>query len=213
VRTHELIDLLAADARPVAAGAPSRWLGWAALGGGAIALALVLAWLKPRPDLSHAMSGGFFWLRALFTAALGLAGFWATERLARPGVSARAALVMALVVLAAFETAAIVQAAPMSGEARMLAMRGVSWTVCARNIVLLAAPMMLICIFVLRRLAPTRPMAAGFAAGAFAGGLAATVYGLHCPEATFVFVGVWYVLGVLISGLIGSVIGRFALRW
>jgi hypothetical protein len=74
-------------------------------------------------------------------------------------------------------------------------------------------PMTLICLWVLRQLAPTRPMLAGFAAGAFSGGVAATVYGLHCPEATFVFVGVWYTLGLVASGLIGALIGRFALRW
>jgi len=65
----------------------------------------------------------------------------------------------------------------------------------------------------LRWMAPTRPMAAGFAAGAFSGGIAATVYGLHCPEATFVFVGLWYTLGVAASGVIGAIAGRYLLRW
>jgi hypothetical protein len=62
-------------------------------------------------------------------------------------------------------------------------------------------------------MAPTRPMLTGFAAGAFAGGVAATVYGLHCGESTMVFVGTWYTLGVLGTGLLGAVVGRWALRW
>jgi hypothetical protein len=66
---------------------------------------------------------------------------------------------------------------------------------------------------VLRGMAPTRPGLAGFAAGAFAGGLAATVYGLHCGESTMVFVGTWYTLGVLGTGALGAVIGKWALRW
>jgi len=213
VRTPELIDILAADTQAVAPGAAPRWLAMAAAGGAAIALMLVLMWLKPRPDLASAMHGGFFWTKAGYTAALGVAGFWATERLARPGGPWRSAAVMGLVVLAGFGFMAVMQFAPMDGAARMAAMRGVSWTVCTRNIVVLAAPMTLICLLVLRQLAPIRPMLAGFAAGAFAGGVAATVYGLHCPEATFVFVSLWYTLGIMVSGLIGSVAGRFMLRW
>jgi len=213
VRTPELIDILAADTQAVAPGAAPRWLAMAAAGGAAIALMLVLMWLKPRPDLASAMHGGFFWTKAGYTAALGVAGFWATERLARPGGPWRSAAVMGLVVLAGFGFMAVMQFAPMDGAARMAAMRGVSWTVCTRNIVVLAAPMTLICLLVLRQLAPIRPMLAGFAAGAFAGGVAATVYGLHCPEATFIFVGLWYTLGVVVSGLIGAALGRFLLRW
>jgi hypothetical protein len=43
--------------------------------------------------------------------------------------------------------------------------------------------------------------------------LAATVYGLHCGESTMVFVGTWYTLGVLGTGVLGAVIGKWALRW
>jgi hypothetical protein len=53
----------------------------------------------------------------------------------------------------------------------------------------------------------------GFAAGAFAGGVAATIYGLHCGESTMVFVGIWYTMGVLGTGVLGAVIGKWALRW
>jgi len=66
---------------------------------------------------------------------------------------------------------------------------------------------------VLRGMAPTRPALTGFAAGAFAGGVAATVYGLHCGESTMVFVGTWYTLGVLGTGLLGAIVGKWALRW
>lgn len=213
MRTDELLDVLAADTRAVPAGWASRWLAMTAAAGAMVALALVLAWLKLRPDLGRAVAGGFFWIKALYTAALGVAGFWATERLARPGVSARAAVLAAIVVLLVFELVAAIQFAPMNGPARLVALQGVSWTVCSRNIVILAAPTTVLCLLVVRQLAPTQPTAAGFAAGAFAGGVAATVYGLHCPEATFVFVGVWYTLGIVVSGLIGGLLGRFMLRW
>jgi hypothetical protein len=95
----------------------------------------------------------------------------------------------------------------------MAMLRGQSWTVCAMHILTLALPGLAINLLVLRRMAPTRPMLTGFAAGAFAGAVSATVYGLHCGESTMVFVGVWYTLGVLGTGLLGAIAGRWALRW
>ena len=213
MQTHDLIEALAADTGRVPAHALERRLTFTALGGAAVALVLVLVWLKLRPDLGEAIGGGFFWIKALYTAALGLVGVWATTRLARPDVSPRAAALVALAVVAGFELVALVQFAPMDASARLAALRGVSWQVCSRNIVILAAPMLAMSIAALRWMAPTRPMAAGFAAGAFSGGIAATVYGLHCPEATFVFVGLWYTLGVAACGVIGAIAGRLALRW
>ncbi|WP_395445953.1 NrsF family protein [Caulobacter sp. UC70_42] len=54
---------------------------------------------------------------------------------------------------------------------------------------------------------------AGLATGLFAGGVAATVYGLHCAENTFTFVALWYSLGVLSLAALGAAVGRWALRW
>jgi hypothetical protein len=213
VQTHELIDMLADDASAVSPIETQRRLALAALAGAAIALVMVVAWLRLRPDLSQAIGGGFFWMRAAYTAALGVTGFWASERLARPETSARGAATAGAALVAAIAVVAALQFAPLPAAARIPTLEGVSWQVCSRNIVILATPMTLICLFVLRGLAPTRPWLTGFAAGAFAGGVAATVYGLHCPETTFVFVGLWYTLGIVASGLIGAIIGRFALRW
>jgi hypothetical protein len=213
VLTRELIDLLADDAPAVSPAVLPRRLAAAALAGAAIALALVLAWLKLRPDLAQAIGGGFFWIKAAYTAALAIAGFWATERLARPDAPARIAAIVGLGVFIAFAIGAVLQFAPMDGAERMAALRGVSWQVCSRNIIILAAPMTVISLAVLRGFAPTRPFTAGFAAGAFAGALAATVYGLHCPEATFIFVSLWYSLGIAISGLVGGLLGWVTLRW
>jgi len=213
MRTDELIDLLGADAGPVAKAEPARRLAVGALAGGVVVLLMVLSWLGLRPDLEAAAAGGFFWIKAAYTAALGAAGFWAVERLGRPGGAPWRAAGLGALVLALFAVAAMAQGLEMGGPARMAAVRGVSWTVCTRNIAILAAPVLAITLAVLRQLAPTRPVAAGFAAGAFSGGLAATLYGLHCPEATFVFVALWYTLGIAVSSGIGAVFGRWALRW
>ena len=96
---------------------------------------------------------------------------------------------------------------------RMAALMGGSARVCPTNVAglsLLAAPLIL---FAARRFAPLRPGLAGAATGLLAGGLAATVYGLHCPEHTIAFVAVWYTLGMAIPTAIGAAIGRFVWRW
>jgi len=213
MQTDELIDLLAADAGPIAGHAPAQRLALGAGAGAVIVLLLVLGWLGLRPDLAKAAGGAFFWLKAAYTAGLGAAGFWAVERLGRPGVSAAPAGAFGASILLLFVLAALAQGFGMSGPTRLIAVEGVSWTVCTRNIAILAAPLLAITLLILRQLAPTRPTLAGFAAGAFSGGLAATLYGLHCPEATFVFVALWYTLGVAVSGMIGAVIGLWWLRW
>ena len=213
MQTHELIEALAADTGRVPAGSLERRLALTALAGAAAALVLVLAWLKLRPDLGHAVGGGFFWIKALYTVALGAAGLWATVRLAQPYVSARPAFLIGFAAVAAFAIVGLIQFVSVDSYVRMAFLHGVSWQVCSRNIVILAAPMLVMSLWVLRWMAPTQPMLAGFAAGAFSGGVAATVYGLHCPEATFVFVALWYTLGILASGLIGWVAGRFVLKW
>ena len=56
-------------------------------------------------------------------------------------------------------------------------------------------------------------MWAGAAGGGLAGGVAATVYSLHCPELAAPFLAIWYVLGVLIPVVVGAVVGRYLLRW
>jgi len=39
------------------------------------------------------------------------------------------------------------------------------------------------------------------------------VYALHCPELAAPFIGLWYLLGVLIPAGIGALIGPRLLRW
>ena len=213
MRTDDLIDQLAADPRPVPGGAVQRRFLGVAAAGALAALVLVLVWLHTRHDLAEAVSGRMFWMKAAYTALLAVAGFWALERLARPDGVPRRALTFGAAVLTLFMVAGLTQGVLSHPEERMAMLRGHSWTVCARNILVLALPGLAASLLALRGMAPTRPTLTGFAAGAFAGGVAATVYGLPCPESTMVFVGVWYTLGVLGTGALGALVGRWALRW
>ncbi|KRA68503.1 hypothetical protein ASD89_16855 [Caulobacter sp. Root656] len=213
MRTDDLIDQLAADPRAIPAGAVQRRFAGVAVATALAALVMVLAWLGTRNDLMDAMAGRMFWMKAAYTALLGVAGFWALERLARPEGAPRKALLFGALVLAVFVGMGLGQWLAAEPEHRRLMMMGGSWKVCCRNILTLALPGLTATLAVLRGMAPTRPALTGFAAGAFAGGVAATVYGLHCGESTMVFVGTWYTLGVLGTGLLGAVVGRWMLRW
>ena len=77
----------------------------------------------------------------------------------------------------------------------------------------MALPVLAALFVALRSLAPTRLRAAGAAAGALAGGIAAVAYALHCDEMTLPFVAVWYVLGMAIPALLGTLLAPRWLRW
>ena len=65
----------------------------------------------------------------------------------------------------------------------------------------------------MKGLAPTRLRWAGAAAGLLAGAGGALVYALHCPEMAAPFIGIWYLLGMLIPTTIGALVGPRVLRW
>jgi hypothetical protein len=90
---------------------------------------------------------------------------------------------------------------------------GSSWRVCPFNIALLSLPAFVASLWALKQLAPTRLRLAGGASGLVAGSLGALVYGLYCSEFAAPFLGVWYVIGVLIPTLVGIAIGPKVLRW
>jgi hypothetical protein len=210
MKTDDLIEALALGLEPARPARPAPlWLALAFL----VAAAAVLATLGPRGDLGEAMTGANFWLKATYTAALSAAALWWLDRLGRPGASARRpALALAAVVVVAAAAGAI-ELLRLPAELRLDDLLGWSWRECSLNILggaLASGPLVWLSA---RRLAPTRPALSGAALGALSGGLAATAYGLHCPEATAAFVAVWYTLGVAAAAALGAAVGRVALRW
>jgi len=77
----------------------------------------------------------------------------------------------------------------------------------------LSMPIFIGLLWSFRRLAPTRLRAAGAAAGLAAGAWAATLYCLHCPEVSAIFVLTWYSLGIGLAAALGALIGPYFLRW
>jgi hypothetical protein len=212
MKTHELIDLLAQDASPAPAGPFTPKLLGAALAGAVVSGLVLVAWLGLRP-MGPAMHSPPFWMKAAYTSLLAMAGLMATVRLGRPGGRIGATLALAAVAVAWLAMLAMMETmrTPAAGQSHLWL--GWTWSICPFRILALALPVFAAVLWLMRRMAPTRPGLAGAAAGLFAGGVGATVYGLYCEESAAAFVVVWYSLGVAASAAIGAAVGARLLRW
>jgi hypothetical protein len=142
-----------------------------------------------------------------------VAGLFAVIRLSRPGARldrvpvAMAAPLLVMWVIAVY---VLIEADP---QQRLGLFLGSTWKVCPLLIAILSIPAFIAVLWAMKGLAPTRPRLAGFSAGLLSGAIAALVYCLHCPELDAPFIGFWYVLGILIPAIVGTLLGRSLLRW
>jgi hypothetical protein len=213
VNTDELVSLLASRTEAVDAHWPMRRYLIAVLAGTATATLLTAAWLGVRPTLARDLSVPMFWAKEAFCAALGAAGLVAVARLARPGSRlGRVRLAVAAPVLAMWLLAAAVLLA-VDAPNRTELIFGQTAGACPIRIALISMPLFVGIFWALRGLAPTRLRLAGAASGFAAGAVAAMVYSLHCPELAAPFIGIWYVLGILVPTSVGAWMGPRLLRW
>jgi hypothetical protein len=211
MKTDALIDMLARDAGPAPRALAARRLSPAAIGGLLVSAWAAIAWFGAIPTAMFATPVP--WTKMAYAAALALAAGWLTARLSRPAAPfAGPQRATALVVLAM----AVIGAASLWSEpagARMEALLGHSWSTCPWSVLALSLPALAASLWAARGLAPTRPRAAGFAAGLLAGSVGAFGYSLSCPEASPAFVAVWYTLGIGLTGAVGAALGPRVLRW
>lgn len=213
MNTDQLIDALASEVTPVPRHAVGRRLAIGLAAGGVITLALIVLLLGFNPQLGAALRHYSFWMKWGYTVSLGICAALATARLARPD-SGRfgwlwlmAIPVLSLVAIGLFEMSRV-------PPAQWLAMwLGQSWSVCSSIVFLLSVPIFGGLLWSFRRLAPTRLRAAGATAGLTAGSWGATLYCLHCPEVSAIFVLTWYTLGIGLAALAGAILGPRLLRW
>jgi len=213
VKTDDLISMLATgDSGVTGPGAGSRYA--MAVGLGAMAATVMLLLILPlRGDLLQALWLPMYWVKIGFVASLAGASLCAVLRLSRPGANLDGiTLLVSLPVLVIWAIAAysLINADPVE---RSRLFFGDTWMVCPLLIALLSLPIYLAIFRVMKDMAPTRPRAAGFAAGLLSGAIAATVYCLHCPEMGAPFIGFWYLLGMLVPAVIGAWQGNTRLRW
>ena len=213
MKTDELVALLARDATPVKRGVLPMRIGIFSIIGAIAAFGILVAWLGIRPDLAEAVTGSTYWMKTLYTFGVGIAGFALVERLSRPGAKGRIGWALAGFFTVAILAIAASQLIATPPEQMRAAFMGSSWDKCPWRILALSLPGLAVILWTMRRFAPTRPALAGAAAGLLAGGIAATVYGLHCQEIAAPFVALWYSLGMILSAIVGSLIGSRLLRW
>lgn len=211
MKTDDLIQALARGAGPAPRGVVSRRIGPAMLLGllASVVLAFVVLGFVPAQTFALAAP----WFKLGYAAAMVAAAAWLIGRLARP--AARASAPSMAVAAVAF-AAALVGGLSWwltPGEARMTGLLGHSWALCPWFVLGASTPALAGLLWALRGLAPTRPRAAGFAAGLLAGGLGAAGYALACTELAMSFVAAWYTLGILMTGVLGALLGPRVLRW
>ena len=212
MKTDDLIVMLASDAGAVA---PRVWQPRyaLALGAGLIGAGLLMVLLLGvRPDIADAVRLPMFWVKLAFPAALAAGALLAAVRLSRPGVAiGRAGAMLAAPVLVIWVLAALALLGAPQDRATLV--WGETWTACLVNIPLLSVPAFVAVFWVMKTLAPVRPALAGAAAGLLAGALSAIIYALHCRELAAPFIGIWYLLGMMIPAALGAAVGPRLLRW
>ena len=213
MNTDDLVRHLATDARPVARNSVARRLVIGMAVGGAGSAVLILIALGFRPDLGTAMLGASFWMKWGYTFSLAIAALLTTAQLARPDSGRLRGLWLLVIPVVLLAGVGLLELMRTPSSQWLAMWLGHSWKSCPWLVLSLSAPIFAGLLWSFRRLAPTRLRAAGAAAGLSAGAFAATVYCLHCPEVSAIFVLTWYSLGIVLATLLGMVVGPRLLRW
>lgn len=212
-KTDDLIRSLARNVPPVSRHAVGRRIAVGIVAGALVTTIAVVLALGIRPDLGLAMRGTAFWMKWAYTVSLAVAALVMVGRLARPDAGRlRWLWPLAVPVLLLAAIGAMEMARVPSGEWLSMWL-GSSWKKCPWVVLTLSAPIFTGLLWSFRRLAPTRLRAAGAAAGLAAGACAATLYCLHCPEVSAIFVLTWYTLGIGLAACFGALLGPRLLRW
>ncbi|WP_070155790.1 DUF1109 domain-containing protein [Sphingobium phenoxybenzoativorans] len=213
MNTEALIESLTQNVPPVRRNAVGWRLAVGLIGGGMVTIIVIALMLGLRSDLDLAMRGFNFWMKWTYTISLGTIAIWATARLARPDGARPPSLWLVVLPLAALAGFGAVELARTPSADWLAMWLGHSWRICSLMVLLLSAPIFIGFLWSFRRLAPTRLRAAGGTAGLAAGAWAATLYCLHCPEVSAIFVLTWYTLGIVLAAGVGALLGPRVLRW
>lgn len=213
MNTEQLIVSLSSDVPRVSPHALVRRIVFGIIGGGLVAALLVVVMLGVRPDLQLAMRGFAFWMKWTYTISLGLCAIYAVRRLAQPVPTSLRWLWLLLIPVLVLVGIGIGELASTPSREWLAMWLGRSWTKCPWLVLALAVPIFAGLLWSFRKLAPARLRAAGAVAGLAAGAWAATIYCLHCPEVSAIFVLTWYSLGILLAAALGALVGPRFIRW
>jgi len=211
--TERLIASLSANVPRVSRHAFAKRIGLGIVAGAFVAMLAVVAVLGVRPDLQLAMHGFSFWMKWTYTVSLGAGAIYAVSRLARPVRSSLRGLWLLAIPVLVLIGIGIGELASTPSRQWLEMWLGRSWMICPWLVLSLAIPIFIGLLWSFRKLAPIRLRAAGAASGLAAGACAATIYCLHCPEASAIFVLTWYSLGIALASAAGAWLGPRLLRW
>ncbi len=211
MKTDTLIGMLARNAGPAPRGLAARRLSPAAIGGMLLSAGAAIAVFGAIPFGMFAT--GTPWIKMAYAGALALTAGWLTARQSRPAAAVATPRLAAMAVVTVMLAVGGISFFAAPAGARLEALLGHSWLSCPWNVLALSLPALAASLWAVRGLAPTRPRAAGFAAGLMAGSVGAFGYSLACPEASAAFVAVWYTLGIALTGAVGALLGPKVLRW
>ena len=216
MKTDELLDFLSQDTVEVA---PAPSFGFAVLAG--VAASILALFLIPfvtafgiRPQYFTALGTGVVAFKQLLPIMLALLLLPIARTMIYPETDLNTSVFKrvwpyVLGVVSLFAIGFILQAP----ETRAMAMRGKSIPYCLTLVPVFALPIYVSILRYVRKGAPTNAMRAGLWAGLFAGAVGCAVYAFTCVDDNPMFWTWAYSTGIAISGVVGAVVGKFALKW
>ena len=212
-KTDDIIETLVGDLRPVPGHLLPRRFALAVVSTLTLSLLLMVTLGGLRADLPTAAVLPVFWIKFAYNALIALAALAALYRIARPDGSPGAVFRQVGVVLTAMSVISLFQFALTPADGHRGLILGHSAVRCPFLIVAYAMPILAGLVWMLRIAAPTDLGLAGLLAGLSAGAAGAWVYSWFCTENGMPFVLIWYTLGILVTGLLGRLLGPRLLRW
>lgn len=213
MKTDELINALAADNATKAAPI-GRTLHIALAIGAAAAVALFVNLLHMRSDFGHAITHDLrFMFKFVFTLGLAVAGALLVVRLSRPEGRPGALIWLLAMPLALLALAVGLEMIVVPADHWIVSAMGSMPGACVKYIPMLAAAPLVVMLLALRQGAPSRPAAAGAAAGLVSAAIGAALYATFCVDDSPLFLAIWYMLGIGAVVAAGALIGGRVLRW
>ena len=211
MKTDDLIGMLAQGAGATEPAGDLRRIGLGAALALPVMVAAVAYGLGLVPVADWPISATVPKLAYGLTVAL--AAVWLLRQAGRPGARVAGPLALVAGVTVLVLAVGVYDIFRLPPEARGMQIMGKSWSACPVLILALSLPLQAGMLWSARLLAPTRLTLAGAAVGLAAGGVATAAYALHCSEGAPAFIAIWYSLGIVLSTLLGALIGPRVLRW
>jgi hypothetical protein len=207
--------MLSAELDAVNSGRLTKTLILALTTGGAIAFALMLVTVGPRPDVQSSAHIEWVAVKLLFALSVIGTGALLLNRAMRLGLEGATNWVLILFpFLAALAVAiSVLLAQPQAWSELLRGATRVSSVRCLLLIVFFSAIPLAGVIYALRQGAPIRLKLCGGIAGIVAGGIGAAAYAFNCTSDTIPFIAIWYSAAIVICAVIGAELGPRVLRW